>query len=488
MKTIPMPKSREERIDVIERYFYGSFPHFQEWDRDSKQYPAFHVLDGFTREQEPEPRIVIAEHVDGTRTWASRAVSPEGAHFAALDVDITDAAALANLRECLDAVYGEGSYNWEQRKGTGVHVWFLWDGVVTLNCGKALIELLLERTIGCEIDRKYPIERVPLRLPFPGEYDPMPTFQDDELHILECDDFTRLSIDKELLGMCGPECECESAVSLSCEGMASNTLGSTPDTNVPDTTREEDKPYCQGHRGTPLEACPGIHDHHTILTDRNLRPIQQVKLSLAIPPQDGATYDTLITHCLLTKTLGVFGSEQGLRKLRDWIRSGRREKIAERLIELEKYDACSRSKGFRPAIAGPLCRPPDLRLFQNGMFEDQLSFIDKRPVRANVELCLFIMLVCEERARLHAVNPWWISTRQLAELMGREPESGRKTSGRDLSWIVEGLGANDYPVFRVVQDHTRYKARRFAMNPQYEFLLDRLPDLPDLPPLITGSH
>jgi hypothetical protein len=468
MKTIPMPKSREERIDVIERYFYGSFPHFQEWDRDSKQYPAFHVLDGFTREQEPEPRIVIAEHVDGTRTWASRAVSSEGAHFAALDVDTTDAAALANLRECLDEVYGEGSYNWEQREGTGVHVWFLWDGVVTLNWGKALVQLLLERAIGCEIDRKYPTERVPLRLPFPGEYDPMPSFRDDELHILESDDLDRIIGERQdkKSSDSGP------GVRRSVPTHPTQYKGPAPLNIIGSNNRETG----------PQEATVRGYTPEKLTYGKQSTLKQTVDDLLSTRPEDGGVYDLLITRHLMWNCIAVYGEETGLAALRNWICRGNRSKISERLNDLNRYYSNNVRKGYPLPITTPLVSQIDLSHFTTAMFDDQLRFLRRQDIRLKVSRCLFAMLVCEWRFRRSELSEWWISHRDLAVALGYDAENGRKCAERHLNWIVADRGATQLPVFIIAKEHNFVKANCYRLNPEYEFLLDRLPDLPVLPP------
>jgi hypothetical protein len=66
--------------------------------------------------------------------------------------------------------------------------------------------------------------------------------------------------------------------------------------------------------------------------------------------------------------------------------------------------------------------------------------------------------------------------------LGYDAENGRKCAERHLNWIVADRGATQLPVFIIAKEHNFVKANCYRLNPEYEFLLDRLPDLPVLPP------
>ena len=77
---------------------------------------------------------------------------------------------------------------------------------------------------------------------------------------------------------------------------------------------------------------------------------------------------------------------------------------------------------------------------------------------------------------------------QFANVLSFGEELGVDDDGmmasRRLAWIVEGKGGeNSLSVFRVAEPSTEFRATRYAINPEYEHLLDRLPELGPLPPL-----
>lgn len=183
---------------------------------------------------------------------------------------------------------------------------------------------------------------------------------------------------------------------------------------------------------------------------------------------------------LLSNCLGVYGESVGMMKLQAWIHSGNEKKIEERLNDLGKYSTYNESAGHLPALDRPPLDAGDIDYFKSGMFDDLLSFIRRSDTRLGVSRCLFAMLVCEFRARQSNVNPWWIGIRDLAKRLGHQDETGRRRLSRHLNFILVDRRDDGIPIFSIVEEATHSRARRFALEPDYEFLLDRLPELPPL--------
>jgi hypothetical protein len=133
---------------------------------------------------------------------------------------------------------------------------------------------------------------------------------------------------------------------------------------------------------------------------------------------------------------------------------------------------------------GQLCRsiPSIQHNTQMSCFQENIS--RRSDVCEEVGMLTYIMLLCELVARHLWLNEWFISTRQLAGILtaggveGYEDieGGGRRRAGRRLSWIVKGLGQNDVPALSIVEDNTHCRARRYRLAPEFEKLLDELPD------------
>jgi len=188
MNRIDIPEDKDDLQRLIENYFYGCFPNYQIPVPNGKQYRPYYCWGKWKRaDPEPVPYEITSEQVEGEAVWGTRAADGDWAHFAALDVDTTDESLLKDLEAALDRTYGP-IYNWE-RSGSGVHVWFCWEGKTKLSIAKAFIELLQVPAKPKKlIDIRYPSARTVLRLPFPCLYDPVPHFRSNEIIVLSQED------------------------------------------------------------------------------------------------------------------------------------------------------------------------------------------------------------------------------------------------------------------------------------------------------------
>ena len=468
MKEIDLPQAIDQRIKVIQRYFYGSSPSFQIRQGDGrKDYIPYHYhRAGYRKENEPEPIEIIQAHVEGNDTWATRAVQDDRAHFAALDVDTTDTKLLEPLRMRLYDTYA-WNYNWEQSE-SGVHIWFLWEGTIPLDTAIEFIEILqLPPELEDIIDIRYPTKDNSLRLPLPGNYDPTPSFPErDKLVVLTVEDIHEI-------------------------------IGEKPSTRVADASCREctataDRNWVQVLSGQGVDDSKLYSKYQSQNTNGGFNLEGRVKRFLSTVPTDGHVYETLILENMLANTVAVFGEKEGLAKLRGWIRRGSREHADRRIAELQKYHRQNERKQWK-AITGCLCTPEDMEHFRQGMFDDVLGFIDgmkclgddlKKEIKCNMERVLFIMLVCagvaekhnqRAKARKHKLIPH-ISTRQLARLMGWD-ESERRKAGTARAYLTSGgkeSKAQSLGVFQIVEQSTNCRSPRFVLNPKFYYLLQRV--------------
>jgi len=404
---------------------------------------------------------VIRQHVAGKKTWATRATIKNSnlkkAYFAAIDVDTTDEELLQEMKTKLDETYGP-IYNWE-RSQSGVHVWFVFEGSMSRAVLVRFMELL--PPVSPELKEatcvQCPKHNSAIRLPFPGAYDPPSTFDSSHLRILEAEDIASLldiepaqvehDSDDLPVSVMHDSATCPREYKGKNNNINSSTTSILWDTYTPQHLKAE-------------------VDHR-----------------LEIPPVDGKVHHTLIHCSLLSKTIAVYGDKEGMEALESWIKTGTAQKVEVRIGDLHKYHSSNAQKGYW-TISGPPCPPALLDHYEPSLFESELGFIRRSDIREESGAVLYIMLVCHAVAEHLSLNEWFLSTRQLSELlshMGFEgyedvEENGRKKAGRRLSWVVEGLGENDFPAFQVTKESTQYAARRFHLNPDYERLLDLLPE------------
>lgn len=457
MKKISVPTNQDELAKLLHIYFYGSFPCLKVDGR----YVAY---DSLTQEDrygpEPDPLNVITQHLLGEEIWATRATIKDSelktAYFAAIDVDTEDEGLLARVKDQLDETYGE-IYNWE-RSTSGAHAWFIFEGSMSRAVLVDLIQLLngLSPKLQKAICAQCPKKKQAIRLPFPGAYKPPTSFASPELTIIEAEDIARLL-----------------------------------DIEVSEVEHDpSDLPVSVMHDGTPppqaiQEATSSEGSTSVSLWDSYQPGLLKAEVDrlLSTPPVDGNVYHTLIRHGLLSKTIAAYGSDDGLNALENWIRTGNPAKVTERIDDLHKYRKADVQNGYW-TITGPLC-PPALREHcKAGLFKSELSFITSDSIRHEVEAVLYIMCVCHVVADHLCLPEWFLSVRQLSEMlraMGFEgyedpEETGRKKAGRRLSWVVDGLGKNAFPAFTISKRSTAFAARRFKLNPEYKWLLDLLPE------------
>ena len=463
MREIAVPEDPDALAALIHKYFYGSFPNYHMIKDDGgKGYISY---DGKKESErsgpEPEPMDVIRQHVAGKKTWATRATIKDSdlrkAYFAAIDVDTTDEKLLQEMRGKLNKTYGP-IYNWE-RSQSGVHVWFVFEGSMSRAVLLQFMDLLpsLSPKLQKRLDVQSPKKQQAIRLPFPGAYDPPSTFDSSHLKILEAEDIANLL------------------------GIEPTVVKHDP-TDLPVSVMHDSatcpRDYWGKKNNINSSTTSSLWDTYT---PQYLKA--EVDQQLGIPPVDSAVYSTLIMEGLLAKTIAVYGEKNGLMALESWIRTGTPEKVHERIADLHKYHRADAQKGYW-TISGPPCPPALLDYYEFGLFESELGFISRSDIREEAGAVLYILCVCHVVAEHLSLNEWYLSTRQLSELlkhMGFEgyedvDEGGRKKAGRILSWVVEGLGENDLPVFQITKDSTQYAARRFSLNPDYESLLDLLPE------------
>jgi len=193
MITIHIPTDQSDLSSIIENYFYGCFPNYQYYNSKGKRnYCAYHTGLRWSREDpDPSPSERITEHLDGTRIWGTRAQDHDRAHFAAFDFDTEDHYLIDQFNQELQAAYGD-TYNWESSQ-SGIHVWFLWEGTISLTAGRALIDLFQPSdAVDSAICSRYPNCNNPLRLPLPASYDPPTQFRSNTLRVLSQEDIASL--------------------------------------------------------------------------------------------------------------------------------------------------------------------------------------------------------------------------------------------------------------------------------------------------------
>ena len=459
MKKISIPEDQNELATLVHKFFYGSFPcrrktrgrGYVAYDRKKKQNRV-----GL----EPEPLSVITEHLSGETTWATRATIMDSdltkAYFAAIDVDTTDESLLAEMKRKLDQTYGP-VYNWE-RSESGVHVWFIFEGSMSRAVLVDLIQLLngLSPKLQKAICAQCPKKKQAIRLPFPGAYKPPTSFASPELTIIEAEDIARL-LDIEVSEV---------------EHDPSDLPVSVMHTLTPPPQAIQEATSFEGSTSASLWDCyrPNL-----------LRA--EVDRLLSTPPVDGKVFHTLIMCGLMSKTIAAYGEDLGMTSLENWIKSGNSAKVNERIGNLREYCKADVERGYW-TVSGPLC-PPGLRdHFSPGLFEDKLDFIKSRRIRREAEGVLYILCVCHVVAEHLCLSEWFLSTRDLSEMlraMGFEgyenpEETGRKKAGQRLKQVVKELGKNAFPAFTISKKSTAFAARRFKLNPEYEWLLDLLPE------------
>ena len=528
MEYIGLPQSDDQKTDIIQKYFYGTFPNYRMQEEDgSMGYRPYHTLEDWNKDDpEPTPEDIIKQHVTGHSTWATRAVHGDMASFAALDVDTTDPSLLEPLRTSLYLTYG-WTYNWEQSE-SGVHVWFLWDDLIPVDTAIYFLELLqLPPHIKKVIDKRYPIVGNALRLPFPGEYEPVPVFPErnelviltmkdihaiikDNAHTISSSRFNeRVSFESttNTLSHSTKEIFSDSTNNIFFDSHATLPVKSTTTiylypttTTIPGTRNEvSSKRVCTapGHGGGPVLSGQGVGsfrytpnpqaEHYGAFSLEG-----RVRRFLATEPIDGDVYQKLIMEDMLANTVAVYGEREGLAQLEKWIRRGNAGHISRRIGELHKYHRQNQHKQWR-VITGCLCTSDHMSHFRQGIFEDVLGFIDgigclgndiKAEIKHNAEQVLFIMLVCvgvagwhnqKVRAQRHKLIPY-ISTRQLAGLMGLD-ETERRKAGTARSYLTRGgkdSRSQSLGIFDIVQQSTNCRSPRFVLNPQFNYLLQRV--------------
>jgi len=459
MKTISVPTNQDELATLVHKLFYGSFP-----CRRKTRGRGYVAYDGKKKKDrvgpEPDPIAVVKQHLSGETTWATRGTIMDSnltkAYFAAIDVDTTDESLLTEMKKKLDETYGP-LYNWGSSQ-SGVHVWFVFEGSMSRAVLVNLMELLPEVSPGLRkaICAQCPKNKQAIRLPFPGAYDPPTKFDSSELKIIEAEDIARLL------------------------GIEVSAVEHDP----------SDLPVSVMHDGTPppqaiQEATSSEGSTSVSLWDSYQPELLKAEVDrlLSTPPVDGKVYHTLIRHGLLSKTIAAYGSDDGLNALENWIRTGNPAKVTERIDDLHKYRKADVQNGYW-TITGPLC-PPALREHcKAGIFKSELSFITSDSIRHEVEAVLYIMCVCHVVADHLCLPEWFLSVRQLSEMLramgfdGYEDpeETGRKKAGQRLKQVVKELGKNAFPAFTISKKSTAFAARRFKLNPEYEWLLDLLPE------------
>jgi hypothetical protein len=459
MKTISVPTNQDELATLVHKLFYGSFP-----CRRNPRGRGYVAYDGKKKKDrvglEPDPIAVIEQHLSGETTWATRATIMDSdlkkAYFAAIDVDTTDESLLTEMKKKLDETYGP-VYNWE-RSESGVHVWFIFEGSMSRAVLVDLIQLLngLSPKLQKAICAQCPKKKQAIRLPFPGAYKPPTNFASPELTIIEAEDIARLL-----------------------------------DIKVSEVEHDpSDLPVSVMHDGTPppqaiQEATSSEGSTSVSLWDSYQPGLLKAEVDrlLSTPPVDGKVFHTLIMCGLMSKTIAAYGEDLGMTSLESWIKSGNSAKVSERIGNLREYCKADVERGYW-TVSGPLC-PPGLRdHFSPGLFEDKLDFIKSRRIRREAEGVLYILCVCHVVAEHLCLSEWFLSTRDLSEMlraMGFEgyedpEETGRKKAGRRLSWVVGELGENAFPAFTISKKSTAFAARRFKLNPEYKWLLNFLPE------------
>lgn len=103
------------------------------------------------------------------------------------------------------------------------------------------------------------------------------------------------------------------------------------------------------------------------------------------------------------------------------------------------------------------------------MFDRQLQFVKAKNVRSDVELLLFLMLMCELRAEAFNMRPWWISTRTLAKIVPSIGAGKHQKVARRLRYITSRQNGCR-PVFSVVEETRGRRARRYELKPLYDNL------------------
>jgi len=293
-------------------------------------------------------------------------------------------------------------------------VWFCWEGTISLATAETLIDLFKPSpAVKAAICKKYPNQRVIMRLPLPAKYNPPTKFSSNKLTILEPEDIASL-IDGEVSDV---DWKPDSAVPHHANKCSSSkpTMGCSPKSTPPVLSQTIPQVLSVTKKG-----------------DRPPTLQERVDEQLCTPPVNEQVYQRLIMENFLANTIGVYGETEGLKRLEQWIQSGSPDRVDERIGELHKYHNNNVDKGY-VAYVGPLCFPEDLQKCSSGIFGDLLDFIGRDRIRQDTEKILFAMVTCVLRAEMHKVEPWFVSTRQLDGLwMGL----GRMTILSFGSWRI----------------------------------------------------
>lgn len=326
MKPIGIPTDQDELHRLIETYFYGCVPNYQIPlpEGKKKYWPYYYSNRWKPGDAEPVPCEIISEHVEGERTWASRATDGEWAYFAALDVDTTDEGLLNDLEAALDQTYGP-IYNWE-RSGSGVHVWWSWEGKIPLPLGIAFIELLeVPVEVKEVIDLRCPTHNNCIRLPFFSLYDPVPHFRSNETKVI-CQEEMQQVVERHGIEIDDDMAECNRLYGAKPATPikyphAADQLAVINDlyriyrdkesrrdgeANEAGLSSSEDECTCPREYGAEKKRDDLIlRDTYRI----SLRELVDIALSQA--PEDGKVYDKLIKKNVLAMTIASYGGRRG---------------------------------------------------------------------------------------------------------------------------------------------------------------------------------